>query len=186
MAVRTISTAIKLEGEQEFKRQMGLVNSGLKTLKSEMSLVTAEFSGQANTVDALSAKNRVLRQQYDQQAEKVKLLEKAVREASETYGDADKRTDEYIRLRRDLLGQGGRMSFDFNSLVTDRTQADVEARNDKGVYQAADLNRVTAAMEELANQFSILGYSTAGYARQSSNLSRTGEIDPCIGTREHL
>ncbi len=97
MAVRTISTAIKLEGEQEFKRQMGLVNSGLKTLKSEMSLVTAEFSGQANTVDALSAKNRVLRQQYDQQAEKVKLLEKAVREASETYGDADKRTDEYKR-----------------------------------------------------------------------------------------
>ena len=97
MAVRTISTAIKLEGEQEFKRQMGLVNSELKNLKSEMSLVTAEFSGQANTVDALSAKNRVLRQQYDQQAEKVKALEKAVREASETYGDADKRTDEYKR-----------------------------------------------------------------------------------------
>lgn len=95
MAVRTISTAIKLEGEQEFKRQMGLVNSELKNLKSEMSLVTAEFSGQANTVDALSAKNRVLRQQYDQQEEKVKALEKAVREASETYGDADKRTDEY-------------------------------------------------------------------------------------------
>lgn len=97
MAVRTISTAIKLEGEQEFKRQMGLVNSELKNLKSEMSLVTAEFSGQANTVDALSAKNRVLRQQYDQQAEKVKALEKAVRKASETYGDADKRTDEYKR-----------------------------------------------------------------------------------------
>jgi uncharacterized coiled-coil DUF342 family protein len=97
VAVRTISTAIKLEGEQEFKRQMGLVNSELKNLKSEMSLVTAEFSGQANTVDALSAKNRVLRQQYDQQAEKVKALEKAVREASETYGDADKRTDEYKR-----------------------------------------------------------------------------------------
>lgn len=57
------------------------------------------------------------------------------------------------------------MSFDFSSLVTDRTQADVEARNDKGTYQAADLNRVTAAMEELANQFSILGYSTAGYQR---------------------
>lgn len=57
------------------------------------------------------------------------------------------------------------MSFDFSSLVTDRTQADVEARNDKGTYQAADLNRVTAAMEELANQFSVLGYSTAGYQR---------------------
>ena len=38
------------------------------------------------------------------------------------------------------------MSFDFSSLVTDRTQADVEARNDKGTYQAADLNRVTQAL----------------------------------------
>lgn len=55
------------------------------------------------------------------------------------------------------------MSFDFSSLVTDRTQADVEARNDKGTYQAADLNRVTQAMDALANQFSVLGYSTAGY-----------------------
>ena len=57
------------------------------------------------------------------------------------------------------------MSFDFSSLVTDRTQADVEARNDKGTYQAADLNRVTQAMDALANQFSVLGYSTAGYQR---------------------
>ena len=57
------------------------------------------------------------------------------------------------------------MSFDFSSLVTDRTQADVETRNDKGIYQAADLNRVTAAMEARANQFSVLGYSTTGYQR---------------------
>lgn len=52
------------------------------------------------------------------------------------------------------------MSFDFSTLVTDRTQADVEARNDKGTYQAADLNRVTAAMKDLAERFSVLGYVT--------------------------
>lgn len=34
-------------------------------------------------------------------------------------------------------------------LVTDRTQADVTARNSKGVYQAVDLNRVGAAVEYL-------------------------------------
>lgn len=52
------------------------------------------------------------------------------------------------------------MSFDFSTLVTDRTQADVEARNDKGTYQATDLNRVTAAMKDLAERFSVLGYVT--------------------------
>lgn len=54
------------------------------------------------------------------------------------------------------------MSFDFSTLVFDRIQADVEALNDKGTYNAADLNRVTAAMEELDGIFKDLGYQT-GY-----------------------
>ena len=97
MAVRTISTSIKLDGEQEFKKQMSSVNSELKTLKSDMALVTAEFKGNANSLDALTAKGRVLQQQYAQQAEKVKALEKAVADASDAYGEADKRTDDYTR-----------------------------------------------------------------------------------------
>ena len=74
-----------------------------------------------------------------------------------------------------------------DELITDRTQADLDTLMDllrqdmtawtetqkdwfrqavsKGAYNYTDLNRVTAAMEELANQFSILGYSTAGYQR---------------------
>lgn len=66
------------------------------------------------------------------------------------------------------------MSFDFSTLVTDRTQADVEARNDKGTYQAADLNRVTAAMEELAARLSVLGYVT-DYQKEQPDGGRLPE-----------
>lgn len=97
MAVRTISTSIKLDGEQEFKKQMSSVNSELKTLKSEMALVTSEFKGQENSVDALTDKNRILRQQYDQQAEKVRALQQAVADSVDAYGEADRKTDEYQR-----------------------------------------------------------------------------------------
>lgn len=97
MAVRTISTSIKLDGEQEFKKQMSSVNSELKTLKSEMSLATAEFKGQANSMEALTTKGRLLQQQYDQQKAKVQALEQAVQDAADAYGDADKRTDDYRR-----------------------------------------------------------------------------------------
>lgn len=55
------------------------------------------------------------------------------------------------------------MSFDYTSLITDRTKADAMARNDKGTYQAADLNRVTAALEDLESRLAALGYVT-GYA----------------------
>ena len=99
MAVRTISTSIKLDGEQEFNRQMKLVNSNLSTLKSELALVTSEFSGQANSLDALTRKNKILKQEYAQQIQKVWDLEKAVKESVQVNGDASQATDGY---RRDL------------------------------------------------------------------------------------
>ena len=49
-------------------------------------------------------------------------------------------------------------------LVTDRTDADVRAENDKGIYQATDLNRVTEAMEYLNDILTSRGYKT-GYKR---------------------
>lgn len=95
MATRVISTKLSVEGEAEFKKQMGDVNSHLKTLKSEMSVVTAEFKGQANTLEALTAKDKILREQLAQQVEKMRALEEAVKEAAEAYGEQDKRTDGY-------------------------------------------------------------------------------------------
>ena len=95
MATRVISTKLSVEGETEFKKQMGDVNSHLKTLKSEMSVVTAEFKGHANSLEALTAKDKILREQLEQQVEKMRALEEAVKEAAEAYGEQDKRTDGY-------------------------------------------------------------------------------------------
>lgn len=44
-------------------------------------------------------------------------------------------------------------------LVTDRTQADVTAGNEKGIYQASDLNRVGAAMNYVAERLVEFGYN---------------------------
>lgn len=47
-------------------------------------------------------------------------------------------------------------------LVTDRTQRDVNARNEKGTYNEADLNRVLRACSWLAGKLDGYGYSVAG------------------------
>ena len=54
------------------------------------------------------------------------------------------------------------MSFDYNTLVTDRVKADADARNEKGTYDWRALNRVTEAMEDLHRRFTEYGYAT-GY-----------------------
>lgn len=46
-----------------------------------------------------------------------------------------------------------------DELVTDRTQADVDALNDKGTYNAADLNRVGEAVSLLAAGLESMGMS---------------------------
>lgn len=48
--------------------------------------------------------------------------------------------------------------FDISTLITDRTQADVQAWNDKGTYNPSDLNRVTHAMEYLVERLRSYGY----------------------------
>lgn len=53
------------------------------------------------------------------------------------------------------------MAFDFSTLVTDRTQADVSAWNEKGIYNAADLNRVGAAVSDIAERFATFGYAVS-------------------------
>ncbi len=47
-------------------------------------------------------------------------------------------------------------------LVTDRSQADVNARNGKGTYNAEDLNRVLRACAWLAGRLERYGYSVPG------------------------
>lgn len=50
------------------------------------------------------------------------------------------------------------MSFDFSSLITDRTQADVSNKTNKGFYGADDLNRVSAAVEYIVELLLKEGY----------------------------
>lgn len=95
MATRTITTRLALDGEREFKAQMSQINGELRNLKSEMALLDATYKGQANTTDALTAKHKVLQGSVEQQREKVRALERALEDATQAYGDNDKRTDGY-------------------------------------------------------------------------------------------
>lgn len=97
MATRTITTRLAVDGETEFKRAMSGVNSELRTLKSELALADAEFRGQANSLEYLSRKQDILSKEYQQQGEKVKALEQAVRDSTDAYGENDRKTQEYKR-----------------------------------------------------------------------------------------
>ena len=102
MATRTITTRLAVEGETEFKRSLS----------------------EANSMDALTAKNKILRREQEQQTEKVKALEQAVEDAAEAYGENDKRTDNY----RQQLNRAKKELIDMNDALDDNEKYLDEAR----------------------------------------------------------
>jgi len=94
MATRTIGTEIVLSGEKAFNDAMKGVNSNLKNLRSDMAATTAEFADNADSMEALTAKQKVLQDSVDQHEAKVDALrqmyEKVKKESGENSAAADK------------------------------------------------------------------------------------------------
>ncbi len=90
---REIKTTLALDGEKEFKKGLEDAQRQMRVLSSESKAVTSAFGANQKSVEALTAKNRVLTQQIDQQEEIVKALERAVKESAQMYGEADAKTD---------------------------------------------------------------------------------------------
>jgi len=90
-----IGASIGLDGEKEFKQAITGINSDMKVLTSEMKKVTSEFKDNANSVSALTAKQKVLNDQIVAQKSKVEELRKALANSSDQYGENDKRTKDW-------------------------------------------------------------------------------------------
>lgn len=104
-SVRAITTRLAVDGEREFKKAMSEVNTTMRTLKSELELVDAQFKGQANTMEALRKKQEILKAQYDQQRESVKALEKAVKDSTEAHVKQGGSVDALDKRTLDLTRQ---------------------------------------------------------------------------------
>lgn len=95
MANRTIGTEIKLQGEKEFNSQMKALNSGLKTTKSDMAALSAEFEDNANSTKALAEKQKLLQRSVDQHKAKVAALRSQYEAAASTLGENAATTQKY-------------------------------------------------------------------------------------------
>ena len=87
-----INTKFTRSGEKEYKQAISEIGSGMKVLDSEMRKVSSAYAQNADSVEALNAKNDVLERKISTQAEKIEYLKAALQQSAEKYGEADKRT----------------------------------------------------------------------------------------------
>ena len=86
---------IGVEGEKEFKKALADINQSFKVLGSEMKLVSSQFDKNDKSVQALSARNSVLNKEIEAQKQKIDTLRSALQNASDSFGETDRRTQSW-------------------------------------------------------------------------------------------
>lgn len=74
-----IKSQIILEGEKEYRSACKGINASIREIGSEMKLATAEFGDNAESIDALTRKQDILKKSLEEQAKKAKAAEDALK-----------------------------------------------------------------------------------------------------------
>lgn len=85
MAVKTIRAGIALDGEKEFRQAITGINSDMKLLKAQSNLLKEQFAGQQNTMEALTAKHKLLSDTLEANKAKEAAVVKGLENARKAY-----------------------------------------------------------------------------------------------------
>ena len=175
MAVRTITTRLAIDGETQFKQALSAANASLSALRSELKLSETQFKGQANSLEALTAKDKLLRQEIEQQTEIVRALEQAMKDAAQVYGENSAQADRY----RARLARACTELENMNQALEDNSKYMQEAQ--ESFYHTAnsmdDLGHAASAANDPVNALAS-ALAAAGVSRGLQEIAAA--IQACV------
>ena len=194
---------IGIEGEKEFKNALQDINQSFKVLGSEMKLVSSEFDKNDKSIQAMAGRNEILNKSIDAQKDKISTLESALKNASSSFGENDRRTQNWaIQLnnaKAELNGMERELeqSADSADKLGDELQDSAKSADGacgkfdklsgvlKGVGAALGAATVAAGAaafklgKEVIEQFGELeqnlGGSEAVFGKYADSIQKTGE-----------
>ena len=140
---RRVGARVELDGEKEYKQALQELNTGNKTLASEMRKLQAEFKGNTESTEYLTKAGELLERQLLQQQDKVAKLREAVASAAAKYGEADSRTQSDVQQ----LNNAEAEEFKLQHAIEENT----EALNDQG----EEMLGLGDTVDTLADKFGI-------------------------------
>ena len=150
---------IGIEGEKQFKNALRDINQSFKVLGSEMNLVTSQFDRQDKSLQAMTARNNVLNKEIDAQRNKVSILEAALKNAADSFGEADRRTQNWAIQLNNARADLNKMEKELDQNV----QALHELENgfdeaEEGAEQFADsIDKAADQTQDASGKFEKIG-----------------------------
>jgi hypothetical protein len=150
---------IGLEGEKEFKKALSEINQSFKVLGSEMKVVTSQFDKNDNSVQALTARNQVLNKETEAQKQKIETLRQALANASESFGENDRRTQQWqIQLNNATVALNDmERELDRNNTALDEAEREMDDAADAADDLEEELDEAGDAADDSEGKFSKLG-----------------------------
>ena len=151
MATRTIGTDIKLTGEKEFNAGMKAINSNLKNLRTDMAVLSAEFDGNAESMEALTRKEQLLGESIAQHEAKVDALRQMYEKQKDTYGENSSAADKYKQqLNQATVALLKEKSALDKTVSAIKEKYRAQAEEQKAALAAAEAQAAEAKAAELA------------------------------------
>ena len=171
MSTRTVGAKVVLDGEKEYKQALSELNTGNRTLATEMKKLQAEFKGNADSTEALTRKGDLLQRQLLQQQDKVQLLRDAVRDAAEKYGEAGDQTQKYMQQ----LNMAEAAVFDLEHAIDENTEA-LNSNGEEIVDETGKMKGLGDTVQDLAGKLGIQLPQGATNALNGMSKLSTGTV----------
>lgn len=179
---RSIATKVSIEGEKQYRSAVTSINTALKTLKTEMTAVTASFQTNANSQEALSAKLSVLTRTLEKQREKITVLNNAIK-AGKTAQDqlktAIENTKNQLEDNRKKLEatdaatqKSGKQWLTYKNRL-DAAKAELEALKNTTEDTSSEQAELEKEINDLNVKMDALNTSTNGAAEETGKLLET-------------
>lgn len=150
---------IGVEGEKEFKNALRDINRSFKVLGSEMNLVTSQFDKQDKSIQAMTARNNVLNKEIDAQKNKIGTLEAALKNASDSFGETDRRTQNWAIQLNNAKADLNKMENELEKnvqAIDEMNQGFNEAEDGAGGFADA-VNDAANETDDASGKFEKLG-----------------------------
>lgn len=156
----TIGSTIVLDGEKEFKDALKGINSELRVQDSEMKLVAAQYDKNDKSMQAVTARSKILKEEIRLKTQKISTLEKALDNAKKEYGENSKQAQEW---------QKSLNSAKADLIKTTKALDD----NQKSMAKLTDI--VKGSQKELTALGATVGAIIIGLGKMTIDTSKTAD-----------
>ena len=137
MPVRTISTRIAITGETEYRQVLTRLNREQRVLQSELTKTQSAFKDSQNSMEALTAKGKILADLYDLQQRRVKTLGDAL-------SNSKRQQQDYTRQIEDCESALKKAQEEL-----ERLKSSTEDTGDEQARLTAEIERLKGELGEL-------------------------------------